>query len=199
MKKVIFIIVCLVFSLGFAQKQVVDATGYDEQSEAEKNAITTRDGLKRWVVYSSQNNRFEWWDGVAWYPLGSDAGASIEGILEEGSFATSDRKITIGNAETSIVFDLTEDEEEITFDYLSGTEIDVTNVTANYGSFNSIEVTGAVTGSSFNGVVLDSDIIIHLASETGTGQSMYDIAQYTEVNVNGTANLLHILANNIFL
>ena len=37
--------------------------------------------------------------------------------------------------------------------------------------------------------------VIHLAAETGTGQSMYKISSYTEVNVLGTAHLLDILAN----
>lgn len=39
------------------------------------------------------------------------------------------------------------------------------------------------------------DIIIHLAAETGTGQSMYQIDKYTEVNCGGTAKMLDVLAN----
>lgn len=39
------------------------------------------------------------------------------------------------------------------------------------------------------------DAIFHLAAETGTGQSMYEINKYFEVNVQGTANLLDILGN----
>lgn len=39
------------------------------------------------------------------------------------------------------------------------------------------------------------DAIIHLAAETGTGQSMYQIYKYSEVNIGGTALLLDILAN----
>ena len=42
----------------------------------------------------------------------------------------------------------------------------------------------------------NQEIIIHLAAETGTGQSMYDIANYTEVNVMGTANMLEVLSDN---
>jgi dTDP-L-rhamnose 4-epimerase len=44
------------------------------------------------------------------------------------------------------------------------------------------------------------EIVVHLAAETGTGQSMYDIANYCEVNVQGTAILLEeifINAKNI--
>ena len=39
------------------------------------------------------------------------------------------------------------------------------------------------------------DAVIHLASETGTGQSMYEIKRYNDVNISGTANLLDFLAN----
>ncbi len=39
------------------------------------------------------------------------------------------------------------------------------------------------------------NIVIHLAAETGTGQSMYEVARYTDVNIQGTAILLDILAN----
>jgi dTDP-L-rhamnose 4-epimerase len=37
--------------------------------------------------------------------------------------------------------------------------------------------------------------VVHLAAETGTGQSMYEINRYTDVNVGGTAKLLELLAN----
>lgn len=43
--------------------------------------------------------------------------------------------------------------------------------------------------------IKDVDIIVHLAAETGTGQSMYEIEKYTDVNVNGTALMLDVLAN----
>ena len=39
------------------------------------------------------------------------------------------------------------------------------------------------------------DAVIHLAAETGTGQSMYEIKRYCDVNVGGTALLLDILTN----
>ena len=41
----------------------------------------------------------------------------------------------------------------------------------------------------------DVDYIIHLAAETGTGQSMYEIKRYIDVNIGGTALLLDILTN----
>jgi dTDP-L-rhamnose 4-epimerase len=40
------------------------------------------------------------------------------------------------------------------------------------------------------------DTVVHLAAETGTGQSMYEISRYVDVNIQGTAHLLHFLANN---
>ena len=40
------------------------------------------------------------------------------------------------------------------------------------------------------------DYVIHLAAETGTGQSMYEIEKYVGTNIGGTALLLDILANN---
>ena len=39
------------------------------------------------------------------------------------------------------------------------------------------------------------DVVIHLAAETGTGQSMYEIQKYVDVNVNGTSILLDYLVN----
>ena len=39
------------------------------------------------------------------------------------------------------------------------------------------------------------DTIVHLAAETGTGQSMYEIERYYRVNVQGTALLFDVLAN----
>ena len=36
----------------------------------------------------------------------------------------------------------------------------------------------------------DNEFVVHLAAETGTGQSMYEISRYTSVNVDGTALLL---------
>ncbi len=40
-----------------------------------------------------------------------------------------------------------------------------------------------------------ADIVVHLAAETGTGQSMYEIDKYIDVNIKGTSNLLDILTN----
>jgi dTDP-L-rhamnose 4-epimerase len=56
---------------------------------------------------------------------------------------------------------------------------------------------GDVANPSDCGAVLeDTEVIIHLAAETGTAQSMYEISRYTKTNVGGTAALLHFLANH---
>ncbi|WP_071131779.1 SDR family NAD(P)-dependent oxidoreductase [Enterococcus timonensis] len=41
----------------------------------------------------------------------------------------------------------------------------------------------------------NQNIIVHLAAETGTGQSMYDIQKYVDINIGGTALLWDILTN----
>jgi dTDP-L-rhamnose 4-epimerase len=41
----------------------------------------------------------------------------------------------------------------------------------------------------------DQEIVVHLAAETGTGQSMYEIQKYVEVNISGTAIFLDYLVN----
>lgn len=58
-------------------------------------------------------------------------------------------------------------------------------------------IRGDVTNESDLTLALqDVDTVVHLAAETGTGQSMYAIRHYTDVNVSGTALLLEIIANN---
>lgn len=39
------------------------------------------------------------------------------------------------------------------------------------------------------------DCVVHLAAETGTGQSMYEIEKYVNTNIGGTALLMDILTN----
>lgn len=40
----------------------------------------------------------------------------------------------------------------------------------------------------------DQEVVVHLAAETGTGQSMYEIDRYVDVNARGTSLLLDVLA-----
>ncbi|OWU82250.1 epimerase [Oceanicola sp. 22II-s10i] len=54
---------------------------------------------------------------------------------------------------------------------------------------------GSVTSAADIEKALDGmEAVVHLASETGTGQSMYEIARYTDANVQGTALLMDRLA-----
>ncbi|MEI7509376.1 MAG: NAD-dependent epimerase/dehydratase family protein, partial [Flavobacterium sp.] len=41
----------------------------------------------------------------------------------------------------------------------------------------------------------NQNIVVHLAAETGTGQSMYEVQKYVDVNINGTAIFLDYLVN----
>ena len=58
-------------------------------------------------------------------------------------------------------------------------------------------IRGTVTSKAdWEKAIADNQVIVHFAAETGTGQSMYEIARYTEVNIQGTALMLDFLANN---
>ncbi|PRR84079.1 NAD-dependent epimerase/dehydratase family protein [Clostridium vincentii] len=43
--------------------------------------------------------------------------------------------------------------------------------------------------------LIDIDVVVHLAAETGTGQSMYEIDKYVSTNIEGSAKLLEVLTN----
>ena len=63
-------------------------------------------------------------------------------------------------------------------------------------SSNAHFIKGSVTNrEDWKTALKGQDMVIHLAAETGTGQSMYQIKKYNEVNIIGTAILLDILAN----
>lgn len=67
--------------------------------------------------------------------------------------------------------------------------------------YNSIKdkvnfISGTVTSrEDWKKALEGQNVVVHLAAETGTGQSMYCIEKYTEVNIQGTAIMLDILAN----
>lgn len=42
----------------------------------------------------------------------------------------------------------------------------------------------------------DADCVVHLAAETGTGQSMYEVSRYEQTNIGGTAHLFDLLTKN---
>ena len=53
---------------------------------------------------------------------------------------------------------------------------------------------GSVTSKKLLTSLISSiDIVVHLAAETGTGQSMYKIHKYTDTNISGTAKLLEAI------
>ena len=57
-------------------------------------------------------------------------------------------------------------------------------------------ILGDVTDREILGKALEGmEVVVHLAAETGAGQSMYEIERYTDVNIGGTALLLDILTN----
>lgn len=54
---------------------------------------------------------------------------------------------------------------------------------------------GSVTSEADVSAALEGmDAVVHLAAETGTGQSMYAIRHYADVNIGGTALLLDLIA-----
>jgi dTDP-L-rhamnose 4-epimerase len=57
-------------------------------------------------------------------------------------------------------------------------------------------IRGSVTDRAAMTQALEGqDVVVHLAAETGTGQSMYQIEHYSAVNIGGTALMFDILAN----
>lgn len=50
--------------------------------------------------------------------------------------------------------------------------------------------------SDWEKALKDIDVVIHLAAETGTGQSMYEINHYVNTNVGGTALLWDLIVKN---
>ncbi len=47
---------------------------------------------------------------------------------------------------------------------------------------------------NYREAVEGTDVIVHLAAQTGTGQSMYEISKYVQHNVDGTAKLLELIS-----
>ena len=58
---------------------------------------------------------------------------------------------------------------------------------------------GTVTSKTdWEEALKDQDAIVHYAAETGTGQSMYEVEKYVDVNINGTALMLNLLVNGSY-
>ncbi|MEM6474704.1 MAG: NAD-dependent epimerase/dehydratase family protein [Pseudomonadota bacterium] len=63
-------------------------------------------------------------------------------------------------------------------------------------SKSTVLVRGDVTDrETLEALIPGHDAVVHLAAETGTGQSMYEIERYNAINIGGTSLLLDILAN----
>lgn len=78
-----------------------------------------------------------------------------------------------------------------------GSDPDTTSPSLRLAREHATVVHGSVSSREDIERVLDGvDIVVHLAAETGTGQSMYEIDRYVEQNVGGTAKLLDLLANS---
>jgi dTDP-L-rhamnose 4-epimerase len=89
----------------------------------------------------------------------------------------------------------------VVLDNLS-TQIHGANAAETSPLYNSIKnsvtfIKGDVTNrEDWQKAVVGVDAIVHYAAETGTGQSMYEIERYTNVNVGGTGIMLDLLAND---
>ena len=58
-------------------------------------------------------------------------------------------------------------------------------------------IKGSVVSKSDWEKALDGqEVVVHFAAETGTGQSMYEVERYCNVNIQGTSLLLDLLVNN---
>lgn len=85
--------------------------------------------------------------------------------------------------------------EIVIYDNLSpqihGLEPEKTSATYSYiKDFKNIVIADVRDRQAMKAALNGVSYVIHLAAETGTGQSMYDIAKYCEVNIQGTAILL---------
>jgi dTDP-L-rhamnose 4-epimerase len=58
-------------------------------------------------------------------------------------------------------------------------------------------IEGSVTDrTAFERAMEGQDAVVHLAAETGTGQSMYEVGRYVDVNVGGSGLMLDILVKS---
>ena len=87
--------------------------------------------------------------------------------------------------------------EVVIFDNLSPQVHGVNGDFALFQKQNCFCIKGDIRDSELLSQAIDKvEYVVHLAAETGMGQSQYEIKKYFDVNVNGTANLLQILKTN---
>ncbi|MDY7561396.1 NAD-dependent epimerase/dehydratase family protein [Pseudomonas sp. CCC3.2] len=65
-----------------------------------------------------------------------------------------------------------------------------------YGDDVEFILGNVVDRDTWTGALKGVAAIVHLAAETGTGQSMYEVARYNEVNSQGTALMLDVLGKS---
>ena len=74
----------------------------------------------------------------------------------------------------------------------------IPNIDKNFVELDNVEIFRGDIGnpSALSTAINGIDAIVHLVAETGTAQSMYQIAHYNGVNSQATAQMLDFLANN---
>jgi dTDP-L-rhamnose 4-epimerase len=83
------------------------------------------------------------------------------------------------------------------FDSFSS-QVHASNKTLHKDIANHVDlIVGDVRDSnSFKEALAGQEVVVHLAAETGTGQSMYEVERYESANIQGTAILFDHLVNN---
>ncbi|WNH10056.1 hypothetical protein [Thalassobellus suaedae] len=81
MKKYILIATLLFSALIFAQAPIVNGTGYIDANTAKKAALVAFDNTKKWIVFDTGNQRFEYWDGDSWESLSSGLGGGSTNLI----------------------------------------------------------------------------------------------------------------------
>jgi dTDP-L-rhamnose 4-epimerase len=78
---------------------------------------------------------------------------------------------------------------------IHGVSPNVTSLQTALGSRTKIVIDDVRNRDILNKLLEGQDAVLHLAAETGTGQSMYEIERYVDVNIGGTAKLLDLVVN----
>ena len=138
MKKLILIAILIVSNIVFAQKQILDASGYKEADATTKAALVTIDNTLRWLVYDDTNNRWEYYNGSAWVELAAGGGGSMTDAQVKTAYEN--------NADTNAFTDA----EKSKLALQSGTNTGDQDL-SNYATLDGAE---ALTNKTYNGVNL---------------------------------------------
>lgn len=95
MKKLILLIALLfIATIGHAQKTKLDGAGYKLATATVKSEMVANDATRRWLVFDTDNLRFEYWDGDSWEPLATGGGGStIASTVGEINTGTDNTKM----------------------------------------------------------------------------------------------------------